>query len=270
MQRKPLSISMMKLAKPLCDLSRPTRISTRACRSAINQGCEIPGTNNPNNFSDPLGLAADPNNRPWGTPDPNVEPPRPWGVPDPNYIPPPGWGNGYGYGNHHVGYDGGATYIDPVTGAVRNSATGEVLIANGNGHGAPTVPGGSASVPPQYANGNNPGYNISGPNFGGGNGVMNYGPGGSTTVVAYSSIDADIRNILGPRILPPPEGGISIYPRLPGVGRSPDGLGDLGPLPPGYDQGIMGPTNYPPGQAPSSPGRWHPIPFPGLNNPRVA
>ncbi len=67
------------------------------------------GYNNPNNFRDPLGLAADPNNRPWGTPDPNYEPPRPWGVPDPNYNPPTPWGAGYQYGNYHVGYDGGAT-----------------------------------------------------------------------------------------------------------------------------------------------------------------
>lgn len=62
--------------------------------------------NNPNNFSDPLGLWGD-----WG---PNAVGPgengghgygwgnKAWTNNNP-------WGTGYGYGNYHVGYDGGAT-----------------------------------------------------------------------------------------------------------------------------------------------------------------
>lgn len=51
--------------------------------------------NNANNFSDPLGLAADPNNRPWGVPDPKYNPPPKWGeypYGDPDYAPPKPWG----------------------------------------------------------------------------------------------------------------------------------------------------------------------------------
>jgi len=216
-------------------------------------------SNNPLNLTDPMGLWGD-----WGGgvgPGENGGFGYGWG--NQQWSGGNQWGNGYGYGNHHVGYDGGATYIDPVTGDVRDSSTGEILIPNspgGNGHGASTIPGGSASGPPQYTDGNSPGYNISGPgNFG--TGVTYYGPGGRTTIVA-SSVQNDINSILNgrppvvdpsypPRFLPIPEsGGGYGYPRVNGPDKSPDGLGDFPPLPPGYDKRWDGPPNYPPPQKP--------------------
>ncbi len=66
--------------------------------------------NNPNSFSDPLGLASEGNENGWGN--------NGWG--NGNGWGNNGWGNGngwgnngwgeaYGWGNYHVGYDGGAT-----------------------------------------------------------------------------------------------------------------------------------------------------------------
>lgn len=68
--------------------------------------------NNPNSFRDPLGLWGD-----WGPTATGPGANGGWGN---------GWGNGYGYGNNHVGYDGGATYIG-LDGWIRDSITGKPI-----------------------------------------------------------------------------------------------------------------------------------------------
>ena len=117
------------------------------------------GYNNPNSFSDPLGLAADPNNNPWGTPDPNYQPPPGWGeypYGDPNYTPPAGWGNGYQYGNYHVGYDGGATIdirLDDGTIIIVDLDAGGIITDVTPGHpGQVTVDLSSSTVIPASNN----------------------------------------------------------------------------------------------------------------------
>ncbi|MDX2106841.1 MAG: RHS repeat-associated core domain-containing protein [Candidatus Melainabacteria bacterium] len=63
---------------------------------------------NPNNFTDPLGPAADGDNG-WGNNHTGYDGSNGWGNNHTGYEGGNGWGNGYGFGNYHVGYDAGAT-----------------------------------------------------------------------------------------------------------------------------------------------------------------
>lgn len=129
--------------------------------------------NNPNSFSDPFGLWGD-----WG---PNAVGPGEnggygyqWG----NYQgnPGPAWGTGYGWGNNHVGYDGGATYIDQRDATIRDRATGEIIVRmpSADGHGAPALPGGSPGGLSAYGDGNSFGHSY------GGNSPRQLAPGWGT------------------------------------------------------------------------------------------